>query len=96
MDGQQKSTSHLILARTHRDRIRDGLTVMVKGKGVWVFDQNGKRYIDLEAGMTRHVHVGYGRVEIAQVDYEQMVRLCYFTPMEYASEPALTLAEVLS
>jgi len=97
MDGQQKEiSSHLILARTHRDRIRDGLTVMVKGKGVWVFDQNGKRYLDLEAGMTRPVHVGYGREEIAQVAYEQMVRLCYFTPMEYANEPALKLAEVLS
>ena len=96
MDGQHKSTSHLILARTHRDRIRDGLTVMVKGKGVWVFDQNGKRYLDLEAGMTRPIHVGYGREEIAQVAYEQMVRLCYFTPMEYANEPALKLAEMLS
>ncbi len=96
MNLKQKSTSHLILARTHRDRIRDGLTVMVKGKGVWVFDQDGKRYLDLEAGMTRPVHVGYGREEIARVAYEQMVRLCYFTPMEYANEPALKLAEVLS
>jgi len=96
MNLKQKFNSHLILARTHRDRIRDGLTVMVKGKGVWVFDQNGKRYLDLEAGMTRPVHVGYGREEIAQVAYEQMVRLCYFTPMEYANEPALKLAEVLS
>jgi len=96
MNLKHKSTSHLILARTHRDRIRDGLTVMVKGKGVWVFDQNGKRYLDLEAGVTRPVHVGYGREEIAQVAYEQMVRLCYFTPMEYANEPALKLAEMLS
>jgi len=90
------SQSHLILARTHRDRIKDGPTVIVKGDGVWVYDREGKRYLDLEAGMTRPVHVGYGRKEIAQSAYDQMVDLCYFTPMEYANEPALKLAEVLS
>lgn len=68
---------------------------MVKGNGVWVFDQDGKRYLDLEAGMTRPVHVGYGREEIARVAYDQMVRLSYFTPMECANEPALRLADVL-
>ncbi|MGQ9638007.1 MAG: aminotransferase family protein [Thermodesulfobacteriota bacterium] len=96
MNLKQKSTFHLILARTHRDRIRDGLTVMEKGSGVWVFDQDGRRYLDLEAGMTRPVHVGYGRKEIARVAYDQMVRLSYFTPMEYANEPALKLANALS
>lgn len=90
------SLSHLILARTHRDRIKNGLTVMVKGEGVWVYDQEGKRYLDFEAGMTRPVHVGYGRKEIAQAGYDQMVTLCYFTPMEYANEPALKLAEILT
>ncbi len=93
---QGDSLSHLILARTHRDRIKNGLTVMVKGEGVWVYDQEGKRYLDFEAGMTRPVHVGYGRKEIAQAGYDQMVTLCYFTPMEYANEPALKLAEILT
>ena len=88
--------SHLILARTHRDRIRDSLTVIMKGEGVRVFDQYGKCYLDLEAGMTRPVHVGYGRKEIAQAAHDQMVELCYFTPMEFANLPALRLAEVLS
>ena len=88
--------SRLILARTHKDRIKEGLTVMLKGEGVWVFDQDGKRYLDLEAGMTRPVHVGYGRKEIAQAAYDQMVELCYFTPMEFANGPAIQLANGLS
>ena len=62
----KNQSSHLILARTHRDRIRDNLTVIMKGEGVRVFDQDGKCYLDLEAGMTRPVHVGYGRKEIAR------------------------------
>jgi adenosylmethionine-8-amino-7-oxononanoate aminotransferase len=68
----------------------------MKGEGVRVFDQYGKCYLDLEAGMTRPVHVGYGRKEIAQAAHDQMVELCYFTPMEFANLPALRLAEVLS
>ncbi len=88
--------SHLILARTHRDRIKDGLTVITKGDGVWVYDQDGKRYLDLEAGMTRPVHVGYGRKELAQAAHDQMINLCYFTPMEFGNLPALQLASLLS
>lgn len=96
MSFKSNPASPLILARTHRERIKENLTVIMKGEGVWVFDQEGKRYLDLEAGMTRPVHVGYGRKELAQAAYEQMVKLCYFTPMEYANDPALKLAEMLS
>ena len=51
--------SHLILAKTSKDQIEKGITVMVKGEGVRVFDQDGKSYLDFVAGMTRPVHVGY-------------------------------------
>ena len=36
-------TSHLILHRTSQKEVRDGVTVIVKGEGVWVTDQDGKR-----------------------------------------------------
>jgi adenosylmethionine-8-amino-7-oxononanoate aminotransferase len=88
--------SHLILARTHRDRIKEGLTVMMRGEGVRVFDQDGRSYLDLEAGMTRPVHVGYGRKEIAQAVYDQICDLCYFTPMDYANLPAIKLSNLLT
>jgi len=90
------ATSHLILARTSKDQIKDGITVITKGEGVRVFDQDGKRYLDLEAGGTRPVHVGYGREEMARAAYDQMCELCYFTPMAFATEPPLKLAEVMS
>jgi adenosylmethionine-8-amino-7-oxononanoate aminotransferase len=88
--------SHLILARTSRDQVREGITIMTKGQGSWVFDQDGKRYLDLVAGVTRPVHVGYGRKEIAQAVYDQLCTLNYFTPMQFATEPAIKLAEVLT
>mgnify|MGYP001085366824 FL=1 len=89
-------TSHLILQRTSRKEIGEGITVIVKGEGVWVYDQDGTRYLDLDAGVTRPVHVGHGSRELAQAAYDQMCRLAYFTPMSFANVPAMELAETLA
>jgi len=89
-------TSHLILQRTPRELVKEGITVMVKGEGVRVFDQNGKGYLDLVSGVTRPVHVGYGRKEMAQAVHDQICQLPYFTPMQFSNEPAMKLAEVLA
>jgi len=53
-------TSHLILHLTHRDVIKKGIMVVSKGEGINVYDAEGKKYIDLTAGVTRPVHLGYG------------------------------------
>jgi adenosylmethionine-8-amino-7-oxononanoate aminotransferase len=88
--------SHLILPRTPREQLREGITVIAKGEGVRVFDQDGKSYLDLVAGVTRPVHVGYGRKEIAQAVYDQICQLPYFTPVQFSTIPAMKLAEVLA
>jgi adenosylmethionine-8-amino-7-oxononanoate aminotransferase len=76
--------------------MKEGITVITKGEGVRVFDQDGRSYLDLVAGVTRPVHVGYGRKEIAQAAYDQMCELSYFTSMEFANLPAIKLADLLS
>jgi adenosylmethionine-8-amino-7-oxononanoate aminotransferase len=99
MEGKEKimdDTSHLILHRTSRELMREGITVMTRGEGVRVFDQDGKSYLDLVAGVTRPVHVGYGRKEMAQAAYDQICQLPYFTPMQFSNVPAMKLAEVLA
>ena len=78
--------------RTARKEIRDGITVIVQGEGVRVIDQDGKSYLDLDSGITRPVHVGHGRTELAQAAYDQMAQLAYFSPMSYANVPAMGLA----
>lgn len=88
--------SHLILQRTLKKQWKEGVTVIVRGEGVRVFDQDGKSYLDLTAGGTRPVHVGYGRKEIAQAVYDQICELSYFTPMQFANPPAIKLAETLA
>ena len=85
----------LILHRTSRDQIQKGITVIAKAEGTHLYDQEGKRYLDLVSGVTRPVHVGYGRKEIAQAVYDQICQMSYITPMQFANLPALKLAEVL-
>ncbi len=86
---------HLILQRTAKSEWEQA-PVMVRAKGVWLWDKQGRKYLDLTAGNTRPVHVGYGREEIAKAVYEQVMRIPYITPMQYANEPALELAEKLA
>jgi adenosylmethionine-8-amino-7-oxononanoate aminotransferase len=69
--------------------------MMVKGSGVRVFDEQGKSYLDFVSGVTRPVHVGYGRKEIAQAVYDQICEIPYFTPMQFTNRPAVNLANVL-
>lgn len=88
--------SHLILHLTSDKELQEGISVIVKGEGVWVYDETGKRYLDLDSGVTRPVHVGHGRVELAQAAYDQMCEMPYFTPMRYANVPAMKLAEILA
>jgi adenosylmethionine-8-amino-7-oxononanoate aminotransferase len=94
--GPYNNQSRLILHKTSKKEIDQGVPVIVKGSGVHVFDQSGNRYLDLVSGVTRPVHVGYGRQEIAQAVYDQICELPYFTPMQYANMPAMKLADVLA
>ena len=50
---------------------------MVDGDGVEVTDSTGKTWIDVNGGYNS-VNAGYGRTEIAEAAYEQMVKLSYF------------------
>jgi adenosylmethionine-8-amino-7-oxononanoate aminotransferase len=90
------NSSRLILHRTPLEDIKSGISIMVEGEGAHVIDKEGKRYLDMVAGITRPTHVGYGREEVARAAYDQMCRLHYFSPGGFANEPAMELADVLA
>ncbi|MQQ10333.1 aminotransferase class III-fold pyridoxal phosphate-dependent enzyme [Epibacterium sp. SM1979] len=52
--------------------------VIVEGKGMRVWDQNGKEFLDAVSGGVWTVNVGYGRESIAKAVYDQMMKVCYF------------------
>ena len=68
--------------------------IMVEGDGIHVTDSEGKSWIDVNGGYNS-VNVGYGRIEIAEAAYEQMVKMPYF-PNGTTTVPTIKLAEKLA
>lgn len=70
--------------------------VLERGDGVWVWDEEGNRYLDATASLW-YANVGHGRSEIADAVGEQMAKLeAYSTFGDFANRPALDLADRLS
>ena len=69
-------------------------TLMVEAKGVRVTDSEGRSYIDVNGGYNS-VNVGYGRTEIAEAAYEQMLKITYF-PQGTTTVPTIKLADKLA
>ena len=64
---------------------------IVEGHGVKVTDSDGKTWMDVNGGYMS-VNVGYGRTEIAEAAYEQMLKLS-FQPAGFSTVPNIKLAE---
>ncbi|WP_282120879.1 aspartate aminotransferase family protein [Ruegeria atlantica] len=52
--------------------------IIVEGKGMRVWDQNGKEHLDAVSGGVWTVNVGYGRESICKAVHDQLMKLCYF------------------
>lgn len=66
---------------------------MARGDGAWVFDEDGKRYLDASAGLW-YCNAGHGRAAFAEAARDQMAELaCYQIFDVMANRPALDLAE---
>ncbi|MCR8644428.1 aspartate aminotransferase family protein [Paenibacillus sp. N1-5-1-14] len=68
--------------------------VVTEGKGSWITDLNGNRYLDAMSGLWC-VNVGYGREEMAKAAYDQLVTMPYY-PLSQSHLPAIKLAEKLN
>jgi putrescine aminotransferase len=70
--------------------------VIARGEDVWVWDSAGRPYLDATASLW-YANVGHGRPEIARAVADQLQLLeAYSTFGDFASEPALRLAERLA
>jgi len=69
--------------------------VIVSGDGAYIYDDQGKRYLDGLAGLFV-VQVGHGRQELADVAAEQARELAFFPLWSYAHPRAIELAERLA
>lgn len=100
----QKASEQIALAKMDSDSLWHALAqhkpfsnkppkCMKRGVGCHVADADGVEYFDGISGLWC-VNVGYGRQELAEVAYEQMVDLAYF-PLTMSHEPGIRLAHKL-
>ncbi len=76
--------------------VRHGELVIDRGEDVWVWDDEGRRYLDATASLW-YANVGHGRPEIAEAVARQMARIeAYSTFGDFANAPAHELAEMLA
>lgn len=72
-----------------------GARVIVEGKGVYVWDSEGKRMFDGMSGLWC-VNAGYGRTSIADAAYAQMIKLPFYNSFfNTTNVPAVQLAAAL-
>jgi adenosylmethionine-8-amino-7-oxononanoate aminotransferase len=73
-----------------------GPLVFTRGDGIYLWDTEGKRYMDSMSSGVYAVLIGYGREEMARTMYDQARTLHYFCPYGFISEPAIAFAEKLA
>lgn len=70
-------------------------TILVRGEGSRVWDQDGTEYIDALAGLFC-VNAGYGRREIVEAITAQLNDIAYVTPFSFPSLPQIQLSGALA
>jgi adenosylmethionine-8-amino-7-oxononanoate aminotransferase len=76
--------------------VRGAEFVISRAEGVWVWDDDDRRYLDATASLW-YANVGHGRREIADAVRDQLVKLdAYSVFGDYTNEPARELAERLA
>ena len=73
-----------------------GSRIITQAEGIYLTDSEGHRLLDGMAGLWC-VNVGYGRAELAEAAYRQMLELPYYnTFFKTATPPAVELSEKLA
>ncbi|MEA2783922.1 MAG: taurine---2-oxoglutarate transaminase [Candidatus Eremiobacteraeota bacterium] len=67
--------------------------VIVRGEGIYLFDEDGNRYADLTSGLIA-VNLGHGHPAVRAAMHEQVDRLC-FSPPSWFNDARAELGEAL-
>ena len=103
LDLNQNDLSHVVSAdrahvwhhlSQHKPYETTDPRVFVEGKGMRLWDTNGREYLDAVSGGVWTVNVGYGRESIANAVRDQLVKLNYYAGAA-GNVPAALFAERL-
>lgn len=95
-DHWRKATHALWLpfSRASDHEAEGGPIVIDHGEGVWLWDAQGRRYLD-GVGALEAMAIGHGRAELVEVAAQQMRKLAFLDVFRYASQAAIDLADTL-
>ncbi len=65
------------------------LPVADRGEGIYLFDVDGRRYLDGSAGSSVVVNIGHGVKPVIDAMYAQMQKVSFAAPHVFANEPLL-------
>ena len=68
---------------------------IAQGKGCWLFDREGNRYLDVNASTWTNVH-GHGESDLNEAIVEQLGSVAYSTYLGLAHDPATLLSKRLA
>jgi len=94
---QRMDSAHFLHPFTDfKELARKGSRVIVRGQGIYVWDSEGVRLLDAMSGLWC-VNVGYGRRELADAAYQQMMTLPFYNSFfQTTNVPATALAAKLA
>ncbi|WP_344044963.1 aspartate aminotransferase family protein [Nocardioides panacihumi] len=93
---QKAAKDHLWMHFTRHSSYKDAdVPIIVKGEGAYIYDAQGKRYLDGLAGLFVN-QVGHGRTELAEAAAKQASQLAFHPLWSYAHPSAIQLAERLA
>lgn len=80
----------------HQGLARKGARIITRADGIYVWDSEGHQILDAMSGLWC-VNAGYGRRELAEAGYRQLLELPYYNSFfQTTTEPAVRLAARLS
>jgi adenosylmethionine-8-amino-7-oxononanoate aminotransferase len=90
---QEQAKRHLWMHFTRMGAYEDGaeVPVIVRGEGCYVYDEQGKRYLDGLSALYC-VNVGHGRTELGEAAARQASELGFYTNWSYAHPRSIELA----
>jgi putrescine aminotransferase len=92
----EDSAHYLHPVTDHKALAQVGARVIVRGEGVYIWDSDGHRILDAMSGLWC-VNVGYGRRELADAAYRQLIELPFYNSFfNTTNVPALQLASALA
>jgi adenosylmethionine-8-amino-7-oxononanoate aminotransferase len=69
--------------------------IITRAEGVYLWDQNGKRYIDGAAGSSVVVNIGHGVQSVVDAMAVQAKQVCFAAPPVFSNPPMLDQGQCL-